>query len=100
MPCVWLLQLTYTIAEFNPNAITHLGDFSSLSSIRFQPVDLNRFNRYLEIEYSTKNSNGYPWYMYISSLSSRRCAYKGFFDVRSVLNASWEGESTHRICEV
>ena len=54
MPCVWLLPLTYTIAEFNPNAITHLGDFSSLSSIRFQPVDLNRFNRYLEIEYSTK----------------------------------------------
>ena len=54
MSCVWFSPLTYTIAEFNPNAITHLGDFSSLSSIRFQPVDLNRFNRYLEIEYSTK----------------------------------------------
>ena len=76
MPCVWLSPLTYTIAEFNPNAITHLGDLfipflNPFSAYRFESIEQILRNRILN-----KNANVYPWYMHISSLSSRRCAYK------------------------
>ena len=83
MPCVWLSPLTYTIAEFNPNAITHLGDFSSLSSICFQPVDLNRFNKYLEIEYSTKIATSTPLYAYHFD-AFEEIRIQAIFDVRFV----------------
>ena len=54
MPCVWLSRLHTPLLSSIRMPSPIWGICSSLSSIRFQPVDLNRFNRYLEIEYSTK----------------------------------------------
>ena len=93
--CNGFRRLTYTIAEFNPNAHHPFwGICSSLSSIRFQPVDLNRFNRYLEIEYSTKNSQRLPLvYAYLFVVARGDVHTRDFLTSDQLLNASWDIEN-------
>ena len=78
MPCVRLSPSRYTIAEFNPQHITHSGDLLSPFLHPFLACGLELIQQRLGNRVLNKNRYVYPLYVHISSMNSRRYANKQF----------------------
>ena len=100
MPCVRLSPSIHTIAEFNPKHITHSGDLLSPFLHPFLACGLELIQQRLRNRVLNKNRYVYPCvYVYLFEELEEICK-QAIFDVRSVLNASCDGEVTYRFCEV
>ena len=95
MPCVRLSPSRYTIAEFNPQHITHSGDLLSPFLHPFSACGLELIQQRLGNRVLNKNRYDYACvYAYLFDELEEICK-QAIFDLRSVLNASWDGEITY-----
>ena len=78
MPCVRLSPSRYTIAEFNPQHITHSGDLLSPFLHPFSACGLELIQQRLGNRVLNKNRYVYPLYVHISSINTRRYVNKQF----------------------
>jgi hypothetical protein len=95
MKAHWFDALCKAIAAYTdhcwtnlPNDIPNSGDLFSSFSIGSQPVGLNRLNRYFR-NWLLSNRYIYPWYMHISSMNSRKYAYKQFLMLDQFSIRAW-----------
>ena len=95
MPCVRLSPSTHTIAELNPKHITHSGDLLSPFLHPFSPCGLELIQQRLGNRVLNKNRYDYACvYAYLFDVFEE-IRIQAIFDVRSFLNASWDGEITY-----
>ena len=95
MPCVGLSPSIHTIAEFNPKHITHSGDLLSPFLHPFSACGLELIQQRLGNRVLNKNRYDYACvYAYLFDELEEICK-QAIFDLRSVLNTSWDGEITY-----
>ena len=100
MPCVWLSPSTHTIAEINPQHITHSGDLLSPFLHPFLACGLELIQQRLRNRVLNKNRYVYHCvYVYLFDELEEICI-QAIFDVRLVFNPSWDGDISYRFCEV
>ena len=100
MPCVGPSPSTHTIAEFNPKHITHSGDLLSPFLHPFLACGLELIQQRLGNRVLNKNRYVYPCvYVYLFDEFEEICIQE-IYDVRSVFNASYDGDIPYRFCEV
>ena len=103
MPCVWLSPSIHTIAEFNPKHITHSGDLLSPFLHPFLACGLELIQQRLRNRVLNKNRYVYPCvyvYLFDEFDEFEEICMQAIFDVRSVFNASYDGDIPYRFCEV